>query len=128
MTEVLHLRQDSRTNPPTPMVLRGLLVDYIPARERSHFRLAGGSSGTSPPELSSAPSRCSCFRTRIEFTRWEVPAPLIVHSKLSILSATMSATGGLSGLLHSSGISTPFNVCSLITFSANSVSISSIRL
>ena len=29
VTEVLHVLQDSRTNPPTPIVLRDLLVDYI---------------------------------------------------------------------------------------------------
>ena len=125
-SEVLNKVQFSWPLPFSAVVLGISLVTTVAGRDLLHFFATGGSYSWSSYPCPLSLSFCS--GTRIEFTRWDVPDPLSVHSKLSILSATIRATVDLvSSCVTMGGMTTRFSRCSLITFHAYSVSISSTR-
>ena len=112
--------------PFSAVVLGISLVTTVAGRDLLDFFATGGSYSWSSDPCPLSLSFCS--GTRIAFTRWDVPDPLSVHSKLSILCATIRATVDLvSSCVTMGGMTTRFSRCSLITFHAYSVSISSTR-
>lgn len=121
-TDILYMYQLAWTNTFSTVVIR-YFFGYNTCRERTYasFFACLGSA------LSTTSSIHLLFRTIIEFILCEVPAPVNVLSKLSILSASINDTGELSHFIASSAMTTGISFCSFKTFNACSVSISSIR-